>query len=263
MTGRACVDPLRTLLDVVALEGWHPHPEDAAVLALVEAGAPRRRVRELVGSSIPPEARAPLRPGLLARRRPYLLRSGDVLHNRIGITDGATLDHVEGLLSVDAGARLLRRPPEGVRGVSDVHAMLFGEIYPWAGLPRIVDLRRGDSRFLSADGVPRELPRVERPPDAGVSAPDHRHAARILADWYARYNAVHPFREGNGRAAAVTACLWASEHGLALDFSRTDRDSWVAAGRASLAPAHGRTVDHRPHLREFLRIVRSPEPDPL
>lgn len=250
------------MLAVSALEGWHPGPDDDEVLALVDRGAPATEIRRRVLGGIPPEATRRPRPGALSRRRPYLIRGTRVLENSLGITSSPALTRAEALLAVAAGARLLRGP-HAPSSVSGVHTALFADVYAWAGLPRIVDLTKPGSAFVPAHRVPGLLEPLERPGD-GVAAAladartgtDTRTAvAHALADWYARLNHVHPFREGNGRAAAVAALLAARDHGVDLDFGRTTREMWVQAAVSSMPSPPRRTVDTTAHAYEFLRIA--------
>ena len=252
-----------TMLAVSALEGWEPEDDDDEVLDLVDRGAPGRVIRLRVLEGVPPEARRRPRPGALSRRRPYLIRGTPVLENSLGITSATALGRAEALLVVAAGARILRDPARAPATVSGFHAALFGEVYAWAGLPRIVDLTKQGSEFVPAARVPALAAPLERPADlvAGALASEPGATTRAttvalaLADWYARFNHVHPFREGNGRAAAVAAVLAARAHGLDLDFTRTDREMWVQAAVSSLPSPPRRHVDPTAHRFEFLRVT--------
>lgn len=264
------------MLAVSALEGWEPEgDDDDEVLDLVDRGATGRAIRLRVLHGVPPDAVRRPRPGALSRRHPYLVRGTRVLENSLGITSAEALGRAEALLVVAAGARLLRDPARAPETVSGVHAALFGDVYAWAGLSRIVDLTKQGSTFVGAAHVPALLAPLERPGDvvadalasaSGATTPVTRSAtssvtspattvALALADWYAQVNHVHPFREGNGRAAAVAAVLAARAHGVDLDFTRTDREMWVQAAVASMPSPPRRTVDPTAHRFEFLRVT--------
>jgi fido (protein-threonine AMPylation protein) len=83
-----------------------------------------------------------------------------------------------------------------------VHRYLFADIYEWAGELRSVELAEGASMFArarhlrqAAERVFRQVARDDQLP--GLDPPRFARAAgRLLAD----LNALHPFREGNGRA---------------------------------------------------------------
>ncbi|MBS7548611.1 Fic/DOC family protein [Dietzia massiliensis] len=251
------------MLAVSALEGWGPGDHDDEVLGLVDRGVSGRLIRLRVLEAIPAEARRRPGPRVLARRAPYLYRGTRVLQNSLGITSAGALARAEALLVVAAGARLLRAPGPAPGTVSDVHAALFGDVYAWAGRPRIVDLSRRGSVFAPASRVPALVAPLERPArivadalaSAPAAAPRRTVAALALADWYARFNHVHPFREGNGRAAAVAATLAARAHGLDLDFGRTSREMWVQAAVSSMPAPPRRSVDPTAHRFEFLRVT--------
>ncbi|MFN3600116.1 MAG: Fic family protein [Dietzia sp.] len=251
------------MLAVSALEGWRPEEDDDEVLDLVDLGAPGRLIRLRVLTSLPPEATRRPRPGMLSRRTPYLIRGTQVLENSLGITSARTLDRAEALLAVAGGARLLRDPANAPATVSGVHAALFGEVYAWAGLTRIVGLTKQGSAFAPAARVAMMATPLENPTElvadalASASGPATRATtvAVALANWYARFNYVHPFREGNGRAAAVAALLAARAHGVDLDFTRTDRESWVQAAVSSMPVPPRRSVDPTAHRFEFLRVT--------
>ena len=229
------------MLAVSALEGWAPGVDDDDVLDLIDRDASSRLIRLGVLESIPPDAVRQPRPGILTRRIPYYRRGTRVLENSLGITSARPLARAEALLVIAAGARLLREPGPAPTTVSGIHAALFGDVYAWAGLPRIVDLSKQGSVFATADRVPDLVAPLERPVEfvagaldsARATAPRRATIALALADWYARYNHVHPFREGNGRAAAVAALLAARAHGADLDFTRTSRETWVQAAVSS------------------------------
>ncbi|EYT64729.1 cell filamentation protein Fic [Dietzia sp. UCD-THP] len=251
------------MLAISALEGWRPEEDDDEILDLVDSAAPGRLIRLHVRNAFPPEATRRPRPRILARRTPYLIRGTSVLENSLGLTSARALGRAEALLAVAAGARLLRDPAHAPRTVSGVHAALFCDVYPWAGLPRIVGLSKQGSAFAPTARVAMMTAPLENPADlvadALSSAPGTASrtttVAIALANWYARFNYVHPFREGNGRAAAVAALLAARAHGVDLDFTRTDRGSWVQAAVSSMPVPPRRSVDPTAHRFEFLRVT--------
>ncbi|AWH94248.1 Fic family protein [Dietzia psychralcaliphila] len=251
------------MLAVSALEGWRPEDDDDEVLDLIDRAAPGRLIRLHVLRTLPPEATRRPRPGILSRRTPYLIRGTRVLENSLGITSARALIRAEALLAVAGGARLLRDHAHAPATVSGVHASLFGEVFAWAGLPRIVGLTKQGSTFAPAARVAMMTAPLENPAElvadalaaASGTATRATTVAVALANWYARFNYVHPFREGNGRAAAVAALLAARAHGVDLDFTRTDRESWVQAAVSSMPVPPRRNVDPTAHRFEFLRVT--------
>jgi cell filamentation protein len=95
----------------------------------------------------------------------------------------------------------------GISGTFDVphlksiHRYLFQDVFPWAGEFRVVNLSKGGPNFGHAmhiaSALAEALAKLNREAFlAGLSA--HDFAARA-AFYLGEINAIHPFREGNGR----------------------------------------------------------------
>ena len=59
--------------------------------------------------------------------------------------------------------------------------------------------------------------------------------ATRLAHHFAEINAIHPFREGNGRAVQTFLEQLAVEAGYTVDFSKVKREEWNAAAKKSFS----------------------------
>lgn len=113
-----------------------------------------------------------------------------------------------------------------------MHKDWLGDIYPWAGEYRTVDLAKGDLHFANAGQIHRLMAELERGPLTTYTpcrpAPvaDVAHGIAVV---HAELILIHPFREGNGRCARLLAGLMGLQAGLpALRFDRLD-----GKGRAS------------------------------
>ncbi len=110
---------------------------------------------------------------------------------------------------------LLDRPepaPLTVNLVRQVHRALMGEIYPFAGEWRTVDLHKGDgpTRWpLPPGGIQPLMDLLER--DVLSRSPllsdDDETVFAYVAEVMCEILALHPFREGNGRTAFITGNL--------------------------------------------------------
>jgi cell filamentation protein len=134
----------------------------------------------------------------------YCITGTSVLKNKAGITDQKLLDEFEADFTA---IRLLELAQTPVIGVFDlehlckIHEYLFQDVYDWAGKTRSVDIVRGDSRFCNvrhidsySDNVFCELAAENYLLNLAPS-----DFARRLAHYLSEINAIHPFREGNGR----------------------------------------------------------------
>jgi len=183
-----------------------------------------------------------------------------VLRNYLGITDPTEMEDAESTALVDALDALIEAIPADYRftttDIQMMHRGWLGEIYPWAGEYRSVDLSKPGIDFAHAEFIPSEMARFERQYLAKYSPcafAEREEQVTALAITHAELVLIHPFREGNGRCARILSTLMASQAGLPiLDFSPISGDmeaGYFAAIRA--AWAHG---DYEP-LRKIFHIV--------
>lgn len=112
-----------------------------------------------------------------------------------------------------------------------IHRHLFQDIYVWAGRYRTVRISKGDSMFCYPEHITREMRdlfedlKAKRHLTGRSLAEFSREAAHVLAT----LNAIHPFRDGNGRTQLAFMALLAEQAGHPLDFDRLDPDEFLAA----------------------------------
>jgi cell filamentation protein len=132
---------------------------------------------------------------------PYCYPGTSVLRNRLDLRTQEELDAFEAAITHQRADEPL--PPGGLdySHYLAIHQHLFQDIYEWAGTLRTVRVAKGGSVFCYPEHVDREMRRVfdmlaaqERLRGLG-SAEFAVAATQLLAD----LNAIHPFREGNGR----------------------------------------------------------------
>ncbi len=241
------------------IEGWEPEPAHIVALGALASGAMDfgdylTRCRE----QYPP---APVRRRFRWRRAPYLIPGTSVLRNNFGIQSGPDLAAVE--FQVTAGRMVLwhGRRSEPSIDISALHRELFGDVYPWAGELRTVDLRRGDSAFTWQVDIAARLDEIRLAAtalaDIGAGFDDPRLAWE-LSRIYARYNQIHPFREGNGRTGMLLLHALAGRCGRQLDFTGVGRAAWYSAARDSMPLHRDGHASHRPFLWLLNKAVKSP-----
>lgn len=120
--------------------------------------------------------------------------------------------------------------------LQSVHRHLFAEIYDWAGELRTVDIAKGDSTFALARHLRSAAADVFRQVSStnlrGLGPrPFVRAAARLLGD----LNALHPFREGNGRAQGALIQLLARDAGYQLLWNEVDPAENIAVSTAAMS----------------------------
>ncbi|HRZ35465.1 MAG TPA: Fic family protein [Candidatus Paceibacterota bacterium] len=135
----------------------------------------------------------------------YLDPQTGVLRNRLGIADERRLEAAEASLVAWRSYELSQKPQAGdfdLAHLQAIHRPLFGDVYDWAGEIRTIDLSKGNTYFthhapiVSAARLIFENLKKERY-FRGLNA--DAFSERAAYDW-GEINALHPFREGNGRA---------------------------------------------------------------
>jgi cell filamentation protein len=150
---------------------------------------------------------------------PLWLPGTTVLRNRLGITDQDTLDEVELALFLIRADEPLPAGKFDVAHYLSIHRHLFQDVYTWAGEIRSIRVGKAGNWFCYPEYIPGELARAfreygdadkvaELPPDEFA-----RQTAHLLAE----INAVHPFREGNGRTQLTFLTLLAANAGYAVN----------------------------------------------
>jgi len=146
---------------------------------------------------------------------------GRVLRNFLGITQVREMEVAEtqALFVTQAEARRLYGPGHRFTSadIRRLHRMWLGEIYPWAGNYRTVNIGKGGFQFAHAPLISKlmavlskEVLRRHTP--CGVAT--DVAVARSLAEVHAELILIHPFLDGNGRLARLLAVLMASQAGI-------------------------------------------------
>lgn len=244
---------------ICALEGRHVDRQRfAEVLELTFADEPFSKIAARARTLIPRAATEPPRRPLFYRHRPYLVPgTKSLLRNSLRIYDPHELMAFEDVLVACASTRLLADEPVQQLTVHDVHTRLFAEIYPWAGMSRIVEISKASSTFLPSARINVELGALGSAFDAVSAMKDAPSTACRLASWYAEFNRIHPFREGNGRTGALTVTLAARSVGMDLDFSAVDHAQWYDAAKRAMARGSGTRADPAPFADILSTIIRT------
>lgn len=137
-----------------------------------------------------------------------------VLKNTLGLTDERALQRAEKQALVAAYDLAATTYSETHRFMAEdvcrLHAMFLGEIYPWAGRYRTIDISSPGIRWCHALHIETEMARLEdRLKDATPLSPLAPRAEVLakVAEIHGELVVIHPFRDGNGRTARLLANL--------------------------------------------------------
>lgn len=177
---------------------------------------------------------------------PYSYPGTDVLRNKPGIRDADKLSDYEHRKTTIASLVQREQPIHGnfdLAHLQAIHGDLFKDVYEWAGQLRTVSKAKGGSAFAQPDLIEsyanstvfKDLKKENYLKGMGAE----KFAGR-LAHHAAEINALHPFREGNGRATRQFLEELARQAGYKLDYSGINARTWNDASRdsfhGSLAP---------------------------
>ena len=166
-----------------------------------------------------------------------------VLKNLLHITSKHEMDRVEGREQVRALETLASLYDREHRftaiDLCRIHRLWLGDIYPWAGKYRQVNVKKDSFSFAAAAQIPKLMTEFEEGPlKRYTPCRSRENLAAGLAEVHVELVLIHPFREGNGRVARLLAVLMGLQAGLpALYFDKLSgrkRQEYFAAVQAGL-----------------------------
>jgi cell filamentation protein len=166
---------------------------------------------------------------------PYCYDGTTVLKNLPGLRNQAALDEFEAAMTAQRSDEPLPAGRLGVAHYQAIHRHLFQDIYAWAGRFRTVRIAKDGSAFCYPENIEREMNRLfltlkKKRYFKGLS----REAfASASAAYLSTLNAIHPFREGNGRTQTTFLTLLAARAGHPFDLGKLEPEGFLAAMVAS------------------------------
>jgi cell filamentation protein len=162
---------------------------------------------------------------------PYTYENSTVLINRLDLRNQDDLDAYEAEIS---SARSGEPLPEGVFNFEHycaVHHHLFQDVYTWAGRARTVRISKQGNPFCYPEHIEAQASKLfaelrvnnfleNLEPDAFST-----QAAHFLSE----LNAIHAFREGNGRTQLTFLAMLADNADHPLDLEALDPDVMLDA----------------------------------
>ena len=159
----------------------------------------------------------------------YCYPGTDVLRNKAEITNAEDLDAYEGELSTLRSIEILESPIAGqfdLAHLQRIHLALFQDVYDWAGKIRTVDISRGNSRFANVRFIESAANKIfnKLARENWLNGLDADALSKRLAHYLSEINALHPFREGNGRVQRIFISQLSLSAGYQLDYSDLEQE---------------------------------------
>jgi len=164
----------------------------------------------------------------------YIDATTGILKNRLGIKTEAELEMAEADFASARSFELAKSPLKGkfdFDHLKTIHGYMFKDLYDWAGSSRDIDIAKGDNFFahhLHIDAAAKAIfAKLKKEKHlVGLSKPDFCERA---AFYLGEINALHPFREGNGRAQREFISHLAYKNGYYIDWQHLSQDDMIQA----------------------------------
>lgn len=152
-----------------------------------------------------------------------------VLINKLDIRDEEALNEAEAIATYINTAKLEDTPIDGAFDFEHyklIHRFLFSDLYDWAGEVRTVDISKKGTRFTPASNVETRAELIFKRLKERNYFKDLAHTEFVdeIVDFYCNTNALHPFREGNGRTQRAFLTQLIRNAGYDIDFAEIDTD---------------------------------------
>lgn len=154
----------------------------------------------------------------------YCYPETSVLINKLGIKSFLTLNEAERELTSIRVYDLENNPIKGdfnLKHLQDIHKYIFQDLYNWAGELRTVNIAKGNMFCLYnyIDGASQDIfNKLEK--DKYLIGMTKVKFTEKLAYYFSEINAIHPFREGNGRTQREFIISLARVNGYDLAFEK-------------------------------------------
>jgi cell filamentation protein len=182
---------------------------------------------------------------------PYCYERTSVLKNRLNLRSQAELTEFEHAISSQRAEEPLPAGDFGQQHYCALHRHLYQDVYEWAGELRTVRTSKGGHAFCYPENIVAELKKLF----GALASAEHFRGldanafADAAAHFLAELNAIHAFREGNGRTQLAFLKLIANASGHSIDLGRLDPPAML---QAMIASFRG---DEEPLARQIRQLM--------
>lgn len=162
----------------------------------------------------------------------YCYPNSNVLRNKFNIKNMCELQELERGITSIREVQLLN-DYDGVlnfKALKSIHKCLFSDIYTWAGEVRTVDIEKG-TLFCRVFAINNEAERIfsELKDENYLRDCPVDVLHKRMSYYMSEINALHPFREGNGRTQRLFMAILAKRLGYGLHFELTSSREMIEA----------------------------------
>lgn len=157
---------------------------------------------------------------------PYCYEHSNVLRNKPDFRNQNDLEGFEAAITAQRAEEPIQDIDLTAASYRRIHHHLFQDIYEWAGAYRTIRLIKDGSVFCYPENIPIEMSRLfnRLKTQNGFRGLDVRSFAAQTARFLSDINAIHPFREGNGRTQNVFLAWLGDYADHPLDFRLYEKE---------------------------------------
>lgn len=183
----------------------------------------------------------------------YCYPNSDILKNKFNIKDQNSLKVAERELT---SLRLAEIEVNQIKGVfdlqhlQDIHKYIFQDIYNWAGELRKVNISKVNVFCYSENIISYGKLLFQKIKEENyLMFLDENNIYERLSYYMSEINALHPFREGNGRAQRVFISSLGKTAGYEIDFNQVSNKEMIEISSSAF------TKGHEEYINMFKRIT--------
>lgn len=159
----------------------------------------------------------------------YCYPGTSVLKNKLDLRSQDDLDAFEAEITAQRAAEPLPSGDMDYAHYCAIHHHLFQDVYPWAGQPRTIRIGKDGNWFCFPEHIDANMGKLFAQLEndnylLGLNADDFTAKAAVLL---AELNAIHPFREGNGRTQLSFLVELSERAGHGLNLDRLDPQAFL------------------------------------
>jgi cell filamentation protein len=165
----------------------------------------------------------------------YCYPGTTVLKNKLDLRDAEELAAFEAEVSDTRADEEIPAGDLDFTHFKTIHRHLFQDVYDWAGEVRTVRISKDGSMFCYPENIESEATKLftKLEQDNFLSDRTSKEFAQEAAHFLADLNAIHAFREGNGRTQLSFFLLLADQAGHPIDLDAFDPETFLDAIIAS------------------------------
>jgi len=175
-----------------------------------------------------------------------------VLRNKLDLQDPAELADFEAEITAQRASEPLPAGRMDDKHYRAIHRHLFQDVYDWAGEIRKVRIAKNGNWFCFPENIDKQMSEIfaRLAKERHLKGLDKSTFAKKAAHLLAELNAIHPFREGNGRTQLSFLAVLADYAGHSFDLDKLKPQAMLKATIASF------DADEGPLVGVILKLIK-------